>query len=812
MQNLWQDLRYGARMLLKNPGFTLIAVITLALGIGANTAIFSVVYSVLLRPLAVEEPAALVAITNDTVSYPAYTDFRDQNHVFSGVMAFSGRAMSLSQGGQPELISGGVVTGNYFDVLGVKAIVGRTFLPEEDRTPGTHPVTVLSHRLWQQRFNSDRSVVGKSLRLNGENFTIIGVAPPGFRGTRLDSLPDLWAPIAMWPRLATGSLAKLDIGMRGWGWLSVVGRMRPGVSIERAETELNFLAKQQEQTYPRGTPKGFHVELHSLTTAFTGMRGRQDVVRFLWLLMTAVGAALAIACANVANLLLARAGVRRKEIAVRLALGADRRRLVRQLLTESVLLSLIGGVTGLLIAVWAIDMLGAFKLAEGVALEKLGLGLKREVLGFTFFLSLVTGLAFGLAPALQASKTDLVSTLKDQVSTTTPSRSHLRNSLVAVQVALCLLLLISTGLFVRSLRRALNLNLGFNPERVATVSVNLGLQRYDETRADAFFGQLSERIAASPGVQSASWAAVVPLGEERWTESFQIEGYQPQPGERMSVDTNFVTPDYFRTLEIPLLQGHDFIARDRAGAPNVAIINQAMARKYWPGQDPIGKRFIKGKTDITIIGVAQDAKFQNLREQPQPQVFLPLAQRMSDAGLGRVTFLVRTAGDPTSIFPSVAREVRQLDDTLPLFNVKPLGENISDLLTAQRLGSALLGLFSMLALTLSVIGIYGVVAYSVSQRTREIGIRLALGAQRRDILRLVLGQGSIPILLGIILGTAAAAVVTRMMAGFLYGVAATDPAAFAGSTLLLSAAALLASYVPARRATKVDPMAALRTE
>jgi predicted permease len=374
------------------------------------------------------------------------------------------------------------------------------------------------------------------------------------------------------------------------------------------------------------------------------------------------------------------------------------------------------------------------------------------------------------------------------------------------------LLLISTGLFVRSLRRALNLNLGFNPERVATVSVNLGLQRYDETRADAFFGRLSERIAASPGVQSACWAAVVPLGGERWTESIQIEGYQPQPGERMSVDTNFVTPDYFRTLEIPLLQGHDFSDRDRAGAPNVAIINQAMARKYWPGRDPIGKQFIKGKADVTIIGVAQDAKFQNLRELPQPQLFLPLAQRMSDVGLGTVNFLVRTAGDPTSVFPSVAREARQIDDTLPLFNVKPLGENISDLLTAQRLGSALLGLFSMLALTLSVVGIYGVVAYSVSQRTREIGIRLALGAQRRDILRLVLGQGSIPILLGIILGTAAAAAAARMMAGFLYGVAATDPAAFAGSTLLLSVAALLASYVPARWATKVDPMVALRTE
>ncbi|MDT7603526.1 MAG: hypothetical protein QOF61_1523 [Acidobacteriota bacterium] len=812
MEAILRDLRYGLRALRNNPGFTLIALLSLALGIGANTAIFSVAHAVFLRPLAVEDPASLVAITNNVLSYPDYLALRDRNHVCRGLAAFSFRELSLEHGGQPERVAGVAATGNYFDVLGVRAATGRTFLPEDDAGADSQPVVVLSHQLWRARFGGDREVVGKTLRLNGVTFTVVGVAPPSFRGTSLVSKPDLWVPLTIWPRLATGYYTKLDIKRRTWSWLSVFGRLESGVARERAESELNQLAQQERDANHAKTQPGFHYEMRPLTVAATGMDSRQDFVRFMTMLFAVVGVALLLACANVANLLLARATARRREIGVRLALGASRSRLVRQLLAESVMLSLMGGAAGLLVALWSLELLSSFDLPGGIALGKLDLGLQPGVLAFTFLLSLATGVVFGLAPALGASKLDLIATLKNQAASVTPGHARLRHALVATQVALCLLLLICAGLFLRSLRNALSINIGFEPERVATASVNLGLQRYDAPRARAFYDQLAERLVTTPGVQSAAWATTLPLSGGRDRDGMELEGYQPPEGQHTDIDSNAVSPGYFRTLGIPVLRGRDFDARDNMEAPGAAMVNEALARAYWHGQDPLGKRIKDNGREVFVVGVVRDHKFIDLRTDPPPQVFFPLAQVTEEWGLTTVSLVARTDGEPTKLFGTIEREAHGLDPALPVFNLRPLGDNLREQLTAQRFGGALLGLFSLLALALASVGIYGVVAYSVVQRTREFGIRIALGAQARDILRLVLGRGSLPIAAGLALGLISGVVLTRFLSSFFYDLSTTDPLTFAAAATLLAAIALAACLIPARRATRVDPMIALRDE
>ncbi|MCA1815293.1 MAG: ABC transporter permease [Acidobacteria bacterium] len=817
METTLRDVRHGWRALRKRPGLTLAAVVSLALGVGANTAIYSVARAVFLRPLAVRDPATLVAVADKVLSYPAYTELRDENHVCAGLAAYASRQMNLEHdGAQPARVSSYVVTGNYFGVLGVGASVGRTLLPEDDEATSAPQVAVLSDHLWREQFGGDRGAVGKTVRLNGVPFTVVGVAPAEFRGTMLAASPDVYVPVANWSRLATGFYATLDISRRGWSWLSVVGRLRPGVAVGRAETELNQLARQNREANGQRTPPDFHYDVRPLAVAATGLESRAEIVRFMSLLAAVVAVALLIACANVANLLLARAASRRREIGVRLALGASRARLVRQLLTESVMMSLAGGALGLLVALWATSLLSAFSLPGYIALGRLDLGLKPDVLAFTFLLALATGVGFGLAPALSAAKADLVTALKDQGATGAPSRARVRGALVAAQVALCLLLLVCAGLFSRSLRNALNINLGFEPERVAAVSVNLGLQRYDEPRARAFYESLRERVAAQPGVESAAWASELPLGGGRDAEGLEIEGYTPASDDGSeSLDVGAVSPGYFKTLGIELLAGRDFAAQDRDGAPGAVIVNEALARTYFGGQNPLGKRIKipREKDAYTVVGVARDHKFVDLRTEPPPEVFFPVAQRMSDYGLTDIHLVARArGGDAESLLPALAREAHALDASVPLVNPRTLADCVRDQLAAQRFGSTLLALFSLLALALAVVGIYGVVAYSVAQRTREFGIRIALGARAGDILRLVLGRGSLPVFVGLAVGLAAAAASTRLLAAFFYGLAATDPATFAAAAALLAAVALAACYLPARRAAKVDPMIALRDE
>ena len=838
MKTLWQDLRYAARMLLKSPGFTGIAIVSLALGIGANTSIFSFVNAVLLRPLPVTEPERLVFVYNSSrasqynvSSYPDYVDYRDKNEVFSDTAASSGITVSLNSDDQTEAISGLIVTGNYFDVLGVRAAVGRTFLPEEDRTPGAHPVAIISHGLWQRRFAGDPNAVGKQLLMNGQSFTVVGVAPMNFNGAEVGGISDVYVPMMMQavvrpPRSGYSGEKNPDLlSVRGAGWLDIIGRLKPGVTIEQAQAGIQTLAKQLEQAYP-DTNRDETATLFPVTKGDPEQRG--TLLSVAGLLMSVVGLVLLIACANVANLLLARASTRRREIGIRLALGASRGRLIRQLLTESVLLASLGGALGLLLAVWLVDALQTYPPPPNFFSFAFDFSLDARVLLFTMLLSLLTGIVFGIAPALQASNPDLVHALKDEAIVLPGKgarrRFSLRNLLVVAQVALSLVLLIGAGLFLRSLQHAQQIDPGFSPENVLVMPLNINLLRYTKPQGQEFYKLVTERIEAMPGVQSATLSRTPPLSGASRQSSVAIEGQEAASAASNSESTGAsaetssnttlaasVGLRYFETLRIPLLRGRDFNAQDREGAPGVVVVNETFAKRYFPVQDPLGKHIslsgAKGPW-LEVIGLARDGKYITLGEAPAPFVYQSLAQR-HESGM---SLMVRTRSDPANFLASVRREVQAVEKNLPVTNLRPMTELLSNSLYSARMGAGLLGVFGLLALLLAAIGLYGVMAYSVTRRTREIGIRMALGAQRGDVLRLVLREGMTLVGVGIFLGLLGAFALTRLLASFLYGVSTTDPSTFIGIALFLAAVALLASFIPARRASKVDPMIALRYE
>jgi len=839
MKSLWQDLRYAARMLWKTPGFTAIAVLSLALGIGANTSIFSFVNAVLLRALPIAEPERLVFVFNGSQSdpynvspYPDYVDYRDRNEVFSDLAAYSGISLSLNSNDQVEQISGLIVTGNYFDVLGVRAAAGRTFLPEEDKTPGAHPAAVISHGLWQRRFAGDANAVGKQLLLNGQSFTVVGIAPANFNGAEAGQTNDIYVPMMMQavvrpPRSGySGEMNPDLLGRRNAGWLNMIGRLKDGVSFERAQAEMTTLAKQLEQAYPE-TNREETATLFPVTKGDPLQRG--TLLSVAGLLTAVVGLVLLIACANVANLLLARASARRKEISIRLALGASRWRLIRQLLTESVLLSLLGGAVGLLLAVWLVDALQSYSPPGNFFPVAFDFSLDSSVLGFTLLLSLLTGVIFGIAPALQASNPDLVHALKDE-TVALPGRGsrgfrgfNLRNLLVVAQVALSLVLLISAGLFLRSLGQAQRIDPGFNPEKVLVMPLNIHLLRYTKTQGQEFYRQVIERVEAMPGVESATFSRTPPLSGASRQSSVLIEGQDGPNRTRNSEGTGAPDEDpnltfvsvvnlkYFQTMNIPLLRGRDFTAQDREGAPGVVIVNETFVRRYFPNQDPAGKRLsLSGARGpwLEVVAVARDGKYVTLGEASAPMVYQSLLQR-HETGM---TMLVRTGGEPANFVAGVRREMQSIEKNLPITNIRPMTELLSNSLFPARMGAMLLGVFGLLALVLAAIGLYGVMSYSVARRTREIGVRLALGAQRDDVLRLVLREGMTLVAIGILLGLVGAFAVTRLLASFLYGVSTTDPLTFAGIAVFLAFIALVANFIPARRATKVDPMVALRYE
>ena len=816
MQNLWQDVRYSLRLLAKRPGFTAIAVITLALGIGANTAIFSLVNTVLLRPFPVARPDELysLAVTggNDAIaafSYPAYLDFRDRNDVLAGLYATRMAPMSLSRSGNNERLWGYLVSGNYFEVLGVDAVQGRTFTADEDRARLASPVAVLSYGCWKRRFGADTGIVGQDVLINGHSFKIIGVVPEGFSGTEMIYTPEIWVPMMMQEWIEPGN-SWLD--RRTTQNIFATGRLKPNVTPRQAEASLNVLAAQVGKEYP-DTDEGETIQLMPPGFVIPSIRGA--FVSLTAILMATVGLVLLIACTNLASLLLARAQERRREIAIRLAMGAGRLRLVRQLLTESALLALMGGALGVLLALWIINLVVAFKppLDVPVTIE---LRLDWRVLVFSLFVSLITGIVFGLVPALQATKPDLVPALRDASLQTGARRSRLRSGLVVVQIALSLVLLIAAGLVLRALGRVQTMNPGFVVENGVKMDFDIGLQGYDQTRGQEFYRQLIERVERVPGVRSASLTDLFPLSINYSSRGVYIEGRAPVRGAEVpNAMAASVGEKYFATMGIPILAGRDFSQTDNDKAPGVVVVNEAFAHRFFPEagslEEVVGKRLSFRSSEgpfIQIAGIARDGKYWSIGEASTPFVYSAMLQSYSP----NATLVVRTTGDPKALASVIRGTVAELDAALPVYDVKTFTEHLSFSLFPARVVATLLVSFGGLALLLAAVGIYGVTAYSVSQRTREIGIRMALGAARGDILKLMLSHGLKLASIGLVIGLAAAFTLTRLMESVLYGVSATDAITFVSISLLLEAVVLTASFIPARRALAVDPMVALRYE
>ncbi len=804
MTTLWQDIRYGFRTLLKKPGFTAITVLTLALGIGVNSAIFSVVNAVLLRPLPFAEADRLVYVEGldfrdntkgGSISPPDFLDYREQTHTFERFAAFQPLSFTLTGEAEPERVTSARVSAGFFETLGVQPVAGgRTFLAEEEEA-GRNGVVVVSHGLWQSRFGGDPKLVGKTLALNGQNATIIGIMPPDFQFPREAKL---WTPIAF---------KTPQMSQRRSHFLQAVGRLKNGVTLAQAQAEVNNIAHGLEKQYPESNTN-FGLGLTLLPERLVG-----QLRLTLFVLLGAVGLVLLIACANVANLSLARGVSRHREIAIRSALGASRVRVVRQLLTESVLLALVGGGLGLLLAVWGVDLLVAFSPENLPRIKEVAIDWR--VLAFTLFVSLLTGIIFGLFPALSTSKPNLTETLKEGSRGTMGAKGQrLRALLVVSEVALSLILLVGAGLLIKSFLRLTHVDPGFAPTNVLTMQLSLTRMKYPEPQQTAaFFQELISRIEALPGVEAAGTVTELPLSGQDNDTFFTIEGKPPVAFGSLENDANIriISPDYFRAIGIPLLKGRSFTERDSEKAPNTIIVSDSFARRFLPNEDPIGKRltidFGKPWTG-EIAGVVGSIRHSSLAQEPFGEMYVNHAQTPAPM----TNLVVRAAGDPTKLTAAIRNEVQSLDKDLPIYNVKTMEQRISESAAQPRFRTLLLGLFACVALLLASVGIYGVISYSVTQRTHEIGIRLALGAQARDVLRLVVRQGMVLALIGIVIGLIGAFAVTRVMASLLYGVSATDPVTFVGVSVLLAGVALVACLVPARRATKVDPMIALRHE
>jgi predicted permease len=818
MEHLFQDIKFGARLLLRNPGFTAVAVLSLALGIGANSAIFSVVRTLLDNPFPVARPEELVSVfTTDRrnpgnlpTSHLNFKDIRAQNSAFAETAAFAFAQLNyLAEGGSSEQVAAQVVTGNYFDVLGVRPAAGRTFHPDEDRADGSGPVTVISYGMWERLFGRDPSIVGRTLSLNRQPFTVVGVAPRGFTGTLVFGAPDLWIPMSMH-----------SVAQPGFDWyeqrrglfLFAFARLKPGQTVAQAQANLRALGTQLERDFPNDNQGRSFSALPLTDVRINPQGGGGPVVQTTLLLMAIVGVVLLIACANIANLLLARGTARAREIAVRLALGARRARLIRQLLTESVLLATIGGALSLAVAHWCVSLIRSAPLpVPQNFLEQLGID--SGIMIFTAGLSVLTGVLFGLAPALRASKPELVPVLKNETVPVTGG-SHrllrwitLRQALVVGQVGLSLIALVTAGLFLRSLQAAQRIDPGFETSRVLTLGLNLGREGYSQEQGLQFHDRLLERAAALPGATSVAVAQNLPF-QGGFLRSVLLEGSQQSEQNRVLVQVNAVSPGYLRTVGIPLVRGRDFTSDDKDGAPLVVIVNETMAERFFPKQDPIGRRFrfFGDASDSTVIAIARDAKYNNLTEEPTPFVYLPLRQAYNPA----VSLLVRASGDGTQLASAARALVREIDPRLTVLDVGTLRTQVDLALAGPRVTVIMLSIFGLLALVLASMGLYGVASYSVSQRTREIGIRMALGATRTTVMRLVLLQALALVGVGIVLGLLVSALLSRSVQGLLVGVPAADPLTYFLTAAVLIVVAAAATFFPARRATNIDPLVALR--
>jgi len=817
MTNLLQDLRYALRLIARKPALTALAVVSLGLGIGVNTSIFTVVNAVVLRDLPFARPDELVEVYTtspddlgaySTSSVPDYLDYRQQNDVFSGLAAHCSYPLTYDDGETTELLMGEIVSGNFFDVLGVDAALGRTFLPEEDQTP--RAVVVLGHVFWQRRFGGDPSVLGRTLRINGQAFEVVGIVPESFHGTLAVFRSDLWVPLAMVDQVSMDPLLE----RRGSRTLILKGRLKPGVTIEQAQAQLETIARRLAAEYPE-TNEEYGVNLVPSRDVVLNPSFDTPVFSAAAVLMIVVALVLLIACSNIANLLLAQASDRRKEIALRLALGSGRGRLIRQLLTESLLIAFISALGSLLFATWTARLLVGFRPPIPIPMA-LDLGVDHRVLGFTLLLAVVTGVLCGLAPALQASRAELVPALKDEAAALGRGyrRFGLRNLLVISQVMTSTLLLIGAGLFIRSLMSAQAIDPGFTLRKGVTAAVMPRLGgAYTDAEARVLYRQLRERAATLPGVRSATLAEFLPLGLAASTRDVYVEGHELPAGENApEIDAMSIGPAYFRTMGIPLLGGRDFTEHDDASAPGVVIVNETMARQSWPAEEPLGKRLRFGDAEdariYEVIGVARDGKYRTLGEAPRPYLYTSMAQE-DDSFI--VTLIVASNAEAQTV-AMVRQLLDEMAPRLPIFEIKSLSQHLEIMFFLPRMGAGLLAGMGLLGLLLASVGLYGVVAYAVARRTREVGLRMALGASRGQVLRMVIREGMILVAMGTALGIGLALAATRALEGLLYGVTASDPATFVTVPVFLLGVSLLANFLPARRATGIDPIQALRYE
>jgi putative ABC transport system permease protein len=803
MTTLLQDLRYGIRMLLKNPGFTIVAVLALTLGIGADSAIFSVVNAVLLRPLPYPDSERLVILRERSpqlegmsVAYPNFIDWREQNSTFENIGVFRRQSFNLTGSGEPERLVGAQMSADVFATVRVNAARGRVFTNDEDK-PGANPVVVLSHGLWQRRFGGDLNILDQTLTLDGRSFTVIGIMAPDFQFPRAGT--ELWTPVG---------LSSKDPGWENRGnhpGLTGIARLKPGATFAQAREDMEIVAVNLEKQYPDANAGSRLTIIPALENAVRSIRPA------LLVLLGAVGFVLLIACANVANLLLARATTRQKEIAIRTALGASRGRIIRQLLTESILLSAAGGALGLLLARWGVKLIVA--ISPNSIPRATEIDLDGRVVAFTVGVSLLTGIIFGLVPALQSSKPDLNETLKDAGRGSTASRHLFRSGLVVSEVALTLVLLIGAGLMIRSFYRLQQVDPGFNCDRLLTFNISLPPKKYPEDQQKInFYEQLAEKLRALPGVQTVGVSSGLPLGNNGWQTSFRVEGQpEPEPGHTPLTEACIATPDYFQAMGITLLKGRSFTEQDVKDGPRVTLIDEEFARRYWRGEEAVGKNIKTSRTDppITVVGIVRRVKMDGLNEDSnRVQSYFPFRQLPN----GGMTIVIKTANDPMGIVSAARQQVLEIDPDQPVYGVNTMEQIRSDSIAPDRLTLMLLASFAAVALILAGVGIYGVMAYSVTQRTHEIGIRMALGARQGDVLGMVIRQGMKLAVVGLAIGLGGAWLTTRLMTSLLFGVSATDPMTFAVISVVLAGVALGACFVPARRATKVDPMIALRYE
>ena len=820
METLFQDIRFGIRMLIKNPAVTAVAVLTLALGIGANAAIFSGVSAFILRQLPVPDAHQLVRPVElsddrgigDELSYPDFADYRNQSTVFEAMTAEDMLQVALDSDSQSDVIWGQAVSGSYFDVVRIKPIMGRVFLPEEDSVAGAHPVVVMSHSLWQRRFGADPNIVGKRIRLSNRAYEVIGVTPETFTGSKFALSMDFWVPMAMVEELRRSPGLLSD---RGSHWMNVLARLKPGVTLDQATAEMQAIAARLNQAYPNDRAGTTSAKVE------TEVDGRWEEVATVMksagaIAMAIVGLILLIACANVANLMLARAAARRKEIGIRLALGASRVRLVRQLLTESLLLSLLGGGLGLLLAFWVTDLMEGFVPVLQYNVVENFFALDSRALVFTLAISVATGLIFGLAPALHSSNPEVVPILKGDLTSNERGKGRrfsLRPTLVVVQVALSLAVLVCGGLFIKSFRQAQTMDPGFGTKEALIAVLDPELVGYDTERSRNFFRQVIERTSNLPGVEAVGASRLLPLGDSSNSNGPILKEGEtlPRGSAGRTIMTTVISPGYFRAMQIPLLDGRDFDDRDHANAQRVVIVNQQMANMLWPGESAIGKRIFIGaesRDALQVVGVAKTGKYNTLAEDPKPFFYYPMTQRRPAS----MAIIMRTNVDSRGLAASLRKQMQNIDPSVPVSSVKTMTEHLTYALWAPNMAASFSLAFGVLAILLSAVGLYSVMAYVVSQRTREVGIRMALGANRADVLKMITVQGMRLAVIGVAIGLVLSLGLARALSSLLIGVSGYDVTTFVIVSTLLVLVALIACYLPARRATKIDPLVALRYE